>query len=327
MIFVQTNDAEANTVVAFRREPDGRLTRLGETPTGGRGNGMPHLPSQGSLTIAGDNLLVANAGSGELSVLAIETNALTLTDRAPTGGAPVSVTHHAGSVHVLNGGAAPGIAAFKLAGGRLTPAGNRPLGEGSDPAQIAFTPDGQQLVVTDRGTDTITMLDPELDGKMHTYPAAGATPYGFDFARGTLVVTEAFGGRVGAAAASSYRVAEGRLETVSPSVGDERSEVCWAVASADGRNVWVTNFGDGTISRYSIGDDGSLELAEAVAASTVPGAKGIRDAARTTDGGFLYALDADARRIFGWSIDADGRLVPAGSVDGLPATAAGLAAL
>ena len=56
-------------------------------------------------------------------------------------------------------------------------------------------------------------------------------------------------------------------------------------------------------------------------------AKGIRDAARTADGGFLYALDADARQVFGWSIERDGRLVPAGAVDGLPATAAGLAAL
>ena len=327
MIFVQTNDAEANTVVAFRREGDGRLARLGETPTGGRGNGMPHLPSQGSLTVAGDHLLVVNAGSGELSVLAIEGSTLTLTDRADTGGMPVSVTHHAGSIRVLNGGAEPGIVGFELDGGKLAPAGSRALAAGSDPAQIAFTPDGQQLVVTERGTDAITLLDPALAGETQTYPAAGATPYGFDFASGTLVVTEAFGGRVGAAAASSYRLADGKLDTVSPSVGDERSEVCWAVASADGSNVWVTNFGDGTISRYSVGDNGSLELAEAVAASTVLGAKGIRDAARTTDGGFLYALDADARRVFGWSIEADGRLVPAGSVDGLPATAAGLAAL
>jgi len=59
----------------------------------------------------------------------------------------------------------------------------------------------------------------------------------------------------------------------------------------------------------------------------VLGAKGIRDAARTADGGFLYALDADARQVFRWSIERDGRLVPAGAVDGLPATAAGLAAL
>jgi len=327
MIFVQTNDADANAVVAFRREADGGLTRLGETSTGGRGNGMPHLPSQGSLAVAADQLLVANAGSGELSLVAIAGDGLMLTDCAATGGAPVSVTVHAGSVRVLNGGPEPSIAGFALAGGRLTPTATRALAPGSDPAQIAFTPDGLRLVVTERGTNAITLLDADLEGEPTTYPAAGTTPYGFDFANGTLVVTEAFGGRAGAAAASSYRLAGGVLDTVSSSVRDERSEVCWAVASANGRNVWVTNFGDGTISRYAVGDEGSLELAEAVAASTVLGAKGIRDAARTGDGEFLYALDADARQVFGWRIQQDGQLEPAGAVDGLPATAAGLAAL
>ena len=68
---------------------------------------------------------------------------------------------------------------------------------------------------------------------------------------------------------------------VSPSVGNTRSEVCWAIVSADGRYAWVTNFGDGTISRYAVGADGSLALADAVAATTVEGTKGIRDAARS----------------------------------------------
>jgi len=118
---------------------------------------------------------------------------------------PVSVAQHAGSVRVLNGGPEPGIAGFALAGGKLTPTSRRALEPGSDPAQIAFTPDGRRLVVTERGTNAITVLDVALDRDPTTYPAAGATPYGFDFANGTLVVTEAFGGRVGAAATSSYR--------------------------------------------------------------------------------------------------------------------------
>jgi 6-phosphogluconolactonase (cycloisomerase 2 family) len=327
MIFVQTNEADANAVVAFRREPNGRLTPLGATPTGGRGNGMPHLPSQGSLTVAGNHLLVVNAGSGELSVLAIAGDVLSVTDRAATSGMPVSGAPHDGTVRVLNGGLEPSIAGFALTGGKLTPTATRALTPGSDPAQIAFTPDGRQLVVTERGTNSITLLGVSLEGEPATHPSAGATPYGFDFASGTLIVTEAFGGQAGAAAASSYRLAGGILDTVSASVRDERSEVCWAVASADGRTVWVTNFGDGTISRYAVGSDGALELADAVAASTVLGTKGIRDAARTADGTFLYALDADARQVFGWRIERDGRLEPTGAVNGLPATAAGLAAL
>jgi hypothetical protein len=85
-------------------------------------------------------------------------------------------------------------------------------------------------------------------------------------------VTEAFGGEVGKAAASSYGPS---LDPISGSVGSGRSEVCWAVVTPDGR--------------------------------------------------FLYALDADARRIFAFEVGSDGSPT-AGSTDGLPATAAGLAA-
>lgn len=326
MIYVQTNDAEANEVRAFTAD----LRRLGAYPTGGRGDGQPHLPSQGSLALAGRRLLVANAGSGDVSLFAVETEGLSLLDVVPAGPRPVSVTVHDGLVYVLSGGMQPGIAGFRLAGGTLEPLATRALAAGTDPAQIGFTPDGTALVVTERGTNAIEVFPVEADGRVGdpvAYPSAGATPYGFDFAGGTLVVTEAFGGAVGAAAASSYRLDGTTLRTVSPSVGDGRSEVCWAVGSADGRSVWVTNFGDGTVSRYAVGADGSLELADPVAASTVLGSKGIRDAARSAGGGALYALDADERTVFGWRIEDGGALEPIGAVDGLPATAAGLVAL
>ncbi len=106
----------------------------------------------------------------------------------------------------------------------------------------------------------------------------------------------------------------------------ERREVCWAVVSRDGRYAFVTNFGDGTVSTYAIADDGRIELRDAVAATTVDGEPGIRDEALSGDGRFLYALHADSRRVFGWEVGGDGSLEPIGSVDGLPATAAGLAA-
>ncbi len=88
----------------------------------------------------------------------------------------------------------------------------------------------------------------------------------------------------------------------------------------------MTNFGDGTISSYRIAKDGSIELVDPVAGSTVLGSKGLRDEALTRDGRFLYALDADARQVFGWEVGEDGSLAPVGAIDGLPATAAGLAA-
>jgi 6-phosphogluconolactonase len=98
------------------------------------------------------------------------------------------------------------------------------------------------------------------------------------------------------------------------------------VASPDGRFVWVTNFGDDTISAYAVGGDVSLELRSAVATATREGVKGLRDEALSPDGRFLYALDAEAREVAAWAVGDDGTLEPLGAVDGLPATAAGLAA-
>src|SRR5262249_10089054 len=130
------------------------------------------------------------------------------------------------------------------------------------------------------------------------------------------------------AAASSYRLnGAPALTGLSASVQSSRSEVCWAAVSKDGRFAYVTNFGDSSISSYRIGMDGGLELLDPVAASTRLGEKGLRDEALTTDGRFLYGLDADAQTIHGWTVAEEGELVPAGTADGLPATVAGLAAI
>jgi 6-phosphogluconolactonase len=330
-IYVQTNDAERNEVVAFDRSADGTLTAVGHFETGGRGSGTPHLASQSSVVVDGDRVLVTNAGSDELSLFRVTGDGLELSGRVPSGGShPTSVAVHGEHAYVLNNGS-PGIAGFTLEGGRLTAVEGsaRPLAADADPAQIAFDPDGRTLVVTERGTNCISTFAVDEHGPAdgpQTIASSGATPYGFCFAGGALVVTEAFAGELGAAAASSYSLGGERLEPVTASVANTRSEVCWAAVTRDGRFVYVTNFGDGTISSYRIGDDGSLELLEAVAASTNLGQKGVRDEAITGDGRFLYALDADAHRIYGWSVGEDGSLAPVGDADGLPETVAGLAA-
>jgi 6-phosphogluconolactonase len=335
-VYVQTNDAHENEVVAYNRSGDGALHPLGSYGTGGRGNGKPHLPSQSSVALSGDGqwLLVTNAGSDDVSLFAVEPDGLRLADRAASGGSgPTSVAIHDSLVYVLNNGSAS-ISGFRVANGKLAAldGSSRMLSApDADGAQVSFSRDGRTLVVTERGTNSISSYAVDERGYAEgpaTIASAGATPYGFDFtARGAVVVTEAFGGEIGKAAASSYSLtAPGRLAPVSGSVGDTRSEVCWAAATHDGRFVYVTNFGDGTISSYSIAADGSLALLEPVAASTRLGEPGIRDEALTADGAFLYAIDADAQRVHGWSVGEDGRLQPVGSFEGVPATVAGLAA-
>jgi 6-phosphogluconolactonase len=336
VVYVQTNDATTNEVLAFERGADGRLAPLGRFATGGRGTGKPHLPSQSSIVLSGDGdrLLVVNAGSDDLSLFGVEEGGLALADRRASGGStPTSVAVSRDLVYVLNNGT-PNIAGFRIDDGRLVEleGSPRPLSaDHADPAQIAFSIDGRTLVVTERGTDSISTYAIDERGYAAgptTIKSSGKTPYGFDFTPdGAMIVTEAFGGAVGAAAASSYALTDpGTLAPVSRSVADTRSEVCWATVTNDGRFAYVTNFGDGTISCYEIARDGTLELRDAVAASTRPGEKGIRDEAISRDGRYLYAIDADAQRVFGWTIGGGGELVPIGAFEGVPATVAGLVA-
>lgn len=330
-VYVQTNEPE-NRVLAFRREADGSLAPAGEYATGGAGNGVPHLTSQGSVVLTGDgrHLLVTNAASGDLSVFAVGMDGLELVQTVATGAAPKSVAEHGGLVYVLNTGE-PSLTGFRLGESGLEPlAGSRRrLAAGADPAQAGFAPDGSVLVVTERGTDAVVIHPVGMGGLLgepQAQPSSGPTPYGFAFAGSTLVVTEAFRAEVGKAAASSYRVNGGAPAPVTRSAGNGRSEICWAVTTPDGRYAFTTNFADGAVSRYAIAADGSIALEAAVAGVAVEGETGLRDEDLTADGRFLYAIDADSRRIFGWAVGDGGSLSPIGSWEGVPATVAGLAA-
>jgi 6-phosphogluconolactonase len=334
-VYVQTNESDANRVLAFGRDPDGALRELGAFATGGAGDGRPHLTSQGSVVLTGDGrrLLVTNAGSGDVSVFAVgDDGRPALMGTTPGGGAaPKSVAEHDRLVYVLNAGS-PSLAGFRLGRGGLEPLAGSPreLPADADPAQVGFTPDGAALVVTERGTDTLARFPVNADGALgapQRVPSSGPTPYGFAFAPGgALFVTEAFGAQTGKAAASSYTIAGERLEPVSRSVGNGRSEICWAVVTPDGRFAFTTNFADGAVSRYAIADDGSLTLEDAVAGTAREGQTGLRDEDLTADGRFLYVIDADARSVFGWRVEVGGTLAAIGSWDELPATVAGIAA-
>jgi len=332
VVYVQSNEAN-NEVIAFARGEGGELSRMGSFGTGGKGTGVPHLTSQGSVILTGDGrfLLVANAASDDVSLFSVADGRPDLVGTTATGPAPRSVTEHEGLVYVLDTGE-PGLIAFRLREGGLEPVAgsSRSLPPGADPAQVGFGPDGRTLVVTERGTDSIVAFpvdDEGLLGEPVRIPSSGPTPYGFAVSSaGTLVVTEAFRAEKGAAAASSYLVGDGSVTPVTRSVGNGRSEICWAVVTRDDRHAFTTNFADGAVSRYAIGADGSLTIDDPVAGLAVEGATGLRDEDLTGGGRYLYAIDADAGRVFGWAVGDDGTLSPVGSWEGLPSTVAGLAA-
>lgn len=74
-VFVMTNAADRNEIIAYKRNADGSLQEGHNYPTGGRGSGgvTDPLGSQGSLTLAQDHsfLLAVNAGSGNISVFRV----------------------------------------------------------------------------------------------------------------------------------------------------------------------------------------------------------------------------------------------------------------
>ena len=333
-VYVQTN-AAPNEVIAFRRAADGSLDRIESVATGGDGDGTPHLQSQGSVTLTSDGqyLLVTNAASEDVSIFSVAADgSIELRERVHTGATPRSVAERDGLVVVLYTGE-PGLASFRLNAEGITrvEGGDQRLDAShADPAQVAFSPDGSMVLITERATDSIVTYELTPDGAFGAsseIASEGPTPYGFAFTSGgTLIVTEAFGAEKGAAAASSYAIEDGSLVARTSSVGNGRSEICWAVITPDDRFAFTTNFADGAVSRYAIAADGSLSLEDATAGISVDGMPGLRDEDITSDGRFLYAIDADGGRIYGWSVDAEGSLEPVGSWDELPATVAGLAA-
>ncbi len=201
---------------------------------------------------------------------------------------------------------------------------------GTAPAQVGFSPDGDVLLVTEKGTNKLTSYKLRSDGLIDApvvTASAGMTPFGFTFdRRGHALVSEAFGGAANASAVSSYGFNEdmqAKPQLISASVGTTQTAACWVVATPNGRYAYVTNTGSATISSYRVDKMGRLSLAQAVAA---PSVSGPIDAAVSADGQALYALNGGSMSITAFKIARDGSLTAAGSATGLPVGSNGLAA-
>jgi 6-phosphogluconolactonase len=331
-VYTLSNDASGNAVVVLDRAADGTLSPAGSVSTGGRGSGGG-LGSQGALVLSDDGrwLIGVNAGSDDISVFAVGSSGLRLTDVQSSGGDnPISVTIRGRLVYVLNDGS------DDVSGLRLTPGGKlKPIngaiiglsGEGIAPAQVEFTPDGRHLVVTEKNTNLIDVYEVRASGRLsapNVEASEGMTPFGFAFdPQGRLIVSEAFGGAAGASALSSYTVgADGSLGTISASVPDFQAAACWVVVTPDGRFAYTTNTGSNNVSGYEIGSDGSLTLFGGAPFTT--GATPID--VDLAGGDFLYNLNAGSDSISAFTVGSDGSLSAIAGAAGLPAASVGLAA-
>ena len=168
-MFVQTDNTAGNRVVAYDRAADGTLTPAGSYATGGRGgilagSVVDHTASQGSLAADPRHglLYAVNAGSDTISVFAVRGDRLALRQVLGSGGTfPVSVAVHGDLVYVLNALNGGSVQGYRVLGSFLAriPGSHRALGLDPNatpqftttPGQVAFTPDGSQLVVTTKG--------------------------------------------------------------------------------------------------------------------------------------------------------------------------------
>ena len=334
-VYVLSNQAAGNSVMVYARAANGTVAFVKSYWTGGKGmgTGPDPLGSQGALVLGrwGQLLFAVNAGSNDISVFEVEGLRLRLLDKEPSWGEmPVSIAIRGHLVYVLNAGGTPNIQGFFLTpfGGRLLhlPGSGRALagGSSSSPAEVAFSPEGGVLMVTEKGTnqiDTWSLSDYGYANNPMTTISSGATPFGFTFVHRFAIVSEA-----GPSALSSYEVDnDGELELQTASLGDGQAANCWVIATRDGRYAYTTNTGTANISSYLVARGGSLSLLSAVAASTGTGTAPI-DMALSNDSHFLYIRDGLKGILEGFQVQSDGSLTPVASVPGIPAGAQGLAA-
>lgn len=333
-VYVMANRAEGNTILVFHRTPEGVLSQIAEVSTGGLGSGPGELPAPFPLGIPAGNplttqdnfvlsddgrfLLTVNAGSNDISVLAVTNDGLELVDKAPSGGdVPVCVAQHGKLVYVINEGElsadelgkVPSMTGYFIdENGHLAPIPNsfRITGRpDAQPGDLLFSPDGRWLIITDKFAETfIHVLQVDDDGTTHEvgdYVSNIPAPIGAAFTlHNILAVTEANarfiegGQRAGVPNGSSMSTYvlndDGTLTPVSLSVRTEQTVASYVRFTPDGRFAFTSDKGSGSISSFTISPDGELALLQSIAALTGGAFSEPLDEAITPDGKFLYVV-------------------------------------
>ena len=330
-VFVMSNAADRNEVIAFARATDGSLQETHRFPTGGRGSGGNHDPleSQGSLTLSQDHslLFAVNAGSGEVSVFRVHGSTLVLSDKVLSEGSePNAIAQHGNLVYVVNTGGSSNVAGFLLEGDHLRYIKNSLTflsTNTSGAASISLSPDGRFLTVTERLTNNIDVFRVLADGKLSpivTSPSAGPGVFSVSFSpKGVAIVSETGPANVtNGSAVSSYEILpNGTLSAISTSVPTLGAANCWNAVTPDGRFVYVSNAGSSTISGFAISATGVLSALPGSVVGENPNGAGNLDSAVSADGKFLYTLNSSNGTIGIFAIQKDGTLSSVGSATGI----------
>ena len=331
-VFVMTNAADKNEIIAYDRDANGALKEVSRFDTGGRGSGglVDPLESQGSLILSKDYALLfaVNAGSGSISVFRVYGSRLSLTDVVHSGGSePNALAQHDDLLYVLNTGGSSGVSGFKLnENGTLTSIPNsvRFLSTNtSGAASLSFSPDGRFLVVTERLTNSIDVFSVHGDGTLSSVavnPDALPGTFAVAFAPNgaALVVETGAPGAQNGSTISSYGILDdGSIFPISPGLPTLGAATCWNAVTPDGRFVYTNNAGSSNISGFAINGNGTLTaLPNTIQASNENSSANI-DLAVSSDGKFLYSLNAGIGTIGIFRINKDGSLTSNGSTGGV----------
>jgi 6-phosphogluconolactonase (cycloisomerase 2 family) len=336
VVFVQTDNTSGNQVVAYDRADNGTLTWAHTYNTGGLGGALTgsvvdHLASQGALTYdRADNLLYAvNAGSNSVSVFSVRGDQLTLRQVVSSGGAfPVSVAVHGNLVYVANAENGGSLQGYVVAFGHLVPLPGswRALGLNAaatpqftnTPGQVAFSPNGSQLIVTTKANGSDIDVYGVGFGYLSPTPVVnaepGAVPFGVTFDQaGHLVVAESSSTTP---AVATFALNRDGTVTQLDLVPTGKAATCW-IAPAGGW-FYASNAGSAAVSGYQENSaSGQLDLLGAT--GTDPGTV---DAAASAFGQFLYVQTGANGIVDEFQVNWNGTLSEVGSVT-VPGAAGG----
>ena len=325
-VFVQTDNTAGNRVVAYQRAADGTLTPAGSYATGGRGgilagSVVDHTASQGSLTYDPRHglLYAVNAGSDTISVFAVRGDQLALREVLGSGGTfPVSVAARGNLVYVLNALNGGSVQGYRIFGGFLAPlpGSHRALGLDPNatpqftttPGQVAFTPDGSQLVVTTKGNgNDIDVFGVGFGGRLSRHATVnsepGTVPFAISFDPfGHLVIAEA-----GPNALATFDLSRNGTVSLLDQTGTGQAATCWVTLA--GPFLFASNAGSPSESGFTSSAGGQLSLLGNTV--TDPGAV---DAAAAPGGRFLYVQTGGNGIVDEFSVAADGALTKIGAV-------------
>lgn len=339
------------TLTEMERVATGGKGTNGFKPATGDESAPDTLLSAYALTMSGDHqwLFTVNAGDQSVSAFTVAADGkLTLADHEPTGeqAPPSSVAFDdkTQTLYVMHTLGPDHIRSFKLQDGSLVDTGNAytlnyEKFDNRVATSIVVSPDGRflladilfnappkagangpELTPSNAGNpDGLVVFPIAADGslgKAVLNDAGAPTPFSLRFLHGSnsqFVNTFAAGnGAVLSTLADDGTVSNSPLETVDLTLAPKGpSETCWVSISPDNTHAFVTNFGLGNLSSFSISGDtlttanGSLGLVEGdgkfKAFAGIP-TSGPNDSWASADG-FLYQLYPNASTLVAYRIE------------------------